>query len=201
MFKRVDTTNVARGDIISLVIFTEDEPTIESYFFDTSTHEATEIQYTIEQNQNFFKATTKTPTKDGYIVATINSKYNYVKKIGHPTPHFVIGYKKDYTIPFKLYAIDGTLKESGNLKSVAGSFYYTEIGRDIEVIELLKTRLILGRTETRLDYDVDFNDVSFSDLSLPNYELSNNLPDIDLEDISLEDVSLEDITLEATIRN
>lgn len=195
MIIRVDTTNLTRGLDFNIIIHTDVEPSVSLYAFSSSTHAYEELDCSIEQNGVFFKANSKAPYFDGYLLAKINSKSMIVKKIGHPTPHFVIGYKNNYTVPYKLFTEDGNEFKSDTLTNIIDGFYYCAIPSNITIMETLKKRFILKENLTKIDYEVTIGNAIFDDVILPNY----TLPDITLVDAVLPDITLEDIGINVTL--
>ena len=189
MIKRIDTTNLTKGAIASLAIFLDTQPNVDTYFFDAVTHTYTTLQNDITQNGTFFKATTKLPFKDGFLLAKINNSFNIVKKVGFVMPHFVIGYKANYTIPYKLFRDDGTLIKEDVLKEIVNGFYYCETDYNAQYIELLQSKIALGNTMTKLEYDVVLGDSVIDDINLPNVSINVTLGDATLGDATLGSVN------------
>jgi len=190
MVVRVDTTNITRGLSFNIVVQTNEEPCISIYAFNSASHEVVMLDYTIEQNGVFFKASSKAPSFDGYLLAKINSKCLIVKKIGHPLDMFVIGYKENYTIHYKMFNQDGEITEDGKLKNIIDGFYYCKVPTEITIIETLRKRFILKNNFTKLNYDVILGDGTIDNIDLPNYNLSSTLNDVTLADVDLIDTDI-----------
>ncbi len=190
MIVRVDTTNITRGLDFSIIVQTDIQPVVSLYAFNTSSHEYETLDFSIVQSGVFYKANSKAPYFDGYILAKINGKSVVVKKVGHPTQHFVIGYKENYTIPYELISEDGIMQESGNLINIVDGFYYCEIQDNITIMKTLKKRFIIKDNMTKLNYDVSMGTSTLQSVELPNYTLDAILGNAELQDISLDDVSL-----------
>lgn len=199
MVVRVDTTNLTRGLEFSIIVHTQIEPTITLYAFNTTTHQHEVLPHVVSQEGQFYKATSKAPSFDGYLLAKINSKYAVVKKIGHPRPHFVIGYKANYTVPYKMYDTDGVELVSANLVNITGGFYYCVVPKNTTVIETLKKRFIIKENLTKLNYEVTMSDSTLDDVVLPDYTLNTTLSDATLPDVVLSDVSTNATLPEITI--
>lgn len=191
MIKRIDTSGLTRGSDTTIAIFTTNEPALAIYFFDTAKEIYETLSYTLEQSGNFYKATTKLPFKDGFLLAKINHKFNVAKKVGNIIPTFVIGYKSGYTINYKLYDTMGSLKRSDTLIEIVDGFYYCFTDYDAGFIELLRHRISLATMMTKLEYDVSLGASSFGDVSLDDYDLNATLGDVSLSDVTLGDYSLD----------
>ncbi len=200
MIKRIDTSGLTRGSDTTIAIFTYDKPTVDIYFFDTAKETYETLDYTLEQNGTFYKAATKLPFKDGFLLAKINGKYNVVKKVGNIIPTFMMGYKRGYTIEYKLYSTDGSLKNSGVLNEAIDGFYYCFTDYDAGYIEMLKQRISLATMQTKLEYDVALGESNFGNVVLDDYALDAMLGDVRLGDVSLDgytlDVTFGDSTIE-----
>ena len=196
MIKRIDTSGLTRGSDTTIAIFTSSEPSVAIYLFDVFKETYENLTYNLSQNGNFYKATTKLPFKDGFLLVKINGKYSVVKKVGNVIPTFVIGYKPNYTIEYKLYETDGSLKRSGTLKEIVDGFYYCFTDYNAGFIELMKQRISLATMQTKLEYDVTLGDSTFEDITLDNYTLEATLPNA-----SIGDVTLGDYTLDVTLGN
>jgi len=190
MIVRVDTTNLTRGLSFNIVVQTDEEPEISIYAFNSASHEVVTLDYTMEQSGVFFKASSKAPSFDGYLLAKINSKSLIVKKIGHPLDMFVMGYKENYTIHYKMFNQYGEITEDGNLINIIDGFYYCEIPIEITIIETLRKRFILKSNFTKLNYDVILGDGTIDNIDLPNYDLSSTLSDVTLADVDLIDTDI-----------
>lgn len=189
MVVRVDTTNLTRGLEFSIIVHTQTEPDITLYSLNTTTHQHEVLPHVISQDGQFYKATSKAPSFDGYLLAKINTQYAVVKKIGHPRPHFVIGYRENYTVPYKIYDTHGVEIVSANLTKIVGGFYYCVVPQNATVMETLKKRFIMKDNLTKLNYDVLMDDATLDDVVLPNYELNTTLSDATLPEVTLSDVS------------
>lgn len=190
MIKRIDTSGLAKGSDTTIAIFTQEEPTLDIYFLNVFDETYENLSFTIEQNGNFYKAATKLPFKDGFLLAKINGKYNVVKKVGNIIPTFMMGYKRGYTIEYKLYSTDGSLKSSGTLKEAVDGFYYCFTDYDAGYIEVLKQKISLATMQTKLEYDVTLGESEIGDVSLDDYELNATLGEASLSDVSLENYDL-----------
>jgi len=190
MVVRVDTTNITRGLDFSIIVQSGSEPVVSLYAFNAASHEIEQLDYTMQQSGIFFKALSKAPYFDGYLLAKINSKFRIVKKIGHPTPHFVIGYKPNYTVPYELFNENGVILNSGNLTSIIDGFYYCEIPLEITVMQTLKKRFILKDNMTKLNYDVNIGNTTLEDVYLPEYSINSELGNVVLSSVVLEDVTV-----------
>lgn len=193
MVVRVDTTNLTRGLDFSVIIYTNSEPTVSLYAFNTSTHIIETLESELIHGESFFKSLSKAPYFDGFLLAKINSKSMVVKKIGHPTPHFVIGYKENYTVPYKLFDEAGVELKAGNLKNIVDGFYYCEIGSNVTVMETLKKRFIIKDNITKLNYGTTMENATLSEVSLPNYELNTTLSEVTLPYVVLAEMNVESI--------
>ena len=196
MVARVDTTNITRGLEFSIYVHTENEPTITLYAFNATDYSYEEIQYTLEKKGVMYIATAKAPYFDGYLLGKINGKSLVVKKIGHPRPHFVVGYKENYTVFYKLYNELGEVVRDSSMSKIVDGFYYCEVPSEITIIETLKKRFILKDNLTKINYGVNLGDATLDDVDLPNYSL-----DATLGDATLEEVILEDVEVNATLAN
>jgi hypothetical protein len=98
----------------------------------------------------------------------------------------VIGYKENYTVPYKLYNEAGSELKSGNLSHIIDGFYYCEINSDVTVMETLKKRFIIKDNLTKLNYGVTMSDAVLYDVVLPDYNLDATLGDTTLPDIELD---------------
>jgi len=194
MIVRVDTTNLTRGLDFSVLIQTDKEPTVSLYAFNSASHEVEVLDFTIVQSGVFYKALSKSPYFNGYLLAKINNKSILVKKIGNPTLHFLIGYKENYTVPYKLFNEDGIETRKDNFINIVNGFYYCEINSDITIVETLKKRFIVKDLMAKMNYDVTLGDGILQDISLDDITL-----DATLGDTTLGDVTLQDITLNATL--
>lgn len=194
MVVRVDTTNLTRGLDFTISVHTMVEPNVSLYAFNTSTHTYEALIHTMSQEGIFFKATAKAPYFDGFLLAKINSKSMIVKKIGHPTPHFVIGYKENYTVPYKLFSESGVVLRSGNLINIIDGFYYCEILHDATIMETLKKKFIIKDNFTKLNFDVNLGESVLNDIVLTDYVF-----DVTLGDATLNHINLESVTLDATL--
>ena len=185
MIVRVDTTNLTRGLNFNLVVQTNEEPEVLIYAFNSASQEVVMLDYTMEQTGVFFKASSKAPSFDGYLLAKINSKSIIVKKIGHPLDMFVVGYKENYTIDYKMFNENGEIIKNGNLINIIDGFYYCKVPIEISIIETLRKRFIIKDNFTKLNYDVILGDGTIDNVELPNYDLISTLGDVTLGDIDL----------------
>ena len=197
MIKRIDTSGFTRGSTATIAVFTSDEPEVSIYFFDTASKTYTDLQKTLSQNGTFYKATTKLPFKDGFLLAKINGKFNVVKKVGSVMPTFVMGYKSGYTLGYKLYSTDGSLKKSGTLKEIVDGFYYCDTDYDAGFIEVLRQRISLATMQTKLEYDVTLGEAVLGDVSLGDTALGNAV----LGNAVLGEAIVGDYTLDVTLGN
>ena len=196
MLIRVDTTNLTRGLDFEIAIYSDSEPSVSLYFFDTATHEVSELSCTIEDDGVLYKALSKASSFDGYLLAKINSKSMIVKKIGFPTPHFVMGYKADYTIPYKLFDEAGAELESNNLINIIDGFYYCKINYNISIMQTLNKRFIIKENILKLNYDTYISSTTLPNIELPDVELSEiSLPNIELPQMTLANVELPNVEL------
>ena len=196
MVVRVDTTNLTRGLDFSVIIHAKEEPTVSLYAFNSASHLVEELSYAISQEGVFFKANAKAPYFDGYLLANINSKSMIVKKIGHPRPHFVIGYKPNYTVPYKLFDEAGSELITNNLVNIIDGFYYCEIPENITIMETLKKRFIIKEHFLKLNYDTSMTSVDLPNIDLPNIAMpTTTLPDVILEDVEFPSISLPNVVL------
>jgi len=200
MVVRVDTTNLTRGFDFSISIFTNANPTVSLYAFNSATHLVELLDCTMTQEGVFFKANAKAPYFDGFLLAKINSKSMVVKKIGHPTPHFVIGYKDNFTVAYKQFNEAGIIIKSDNLLNIIDGFYYCEIGSNVTIMETLKKRFIMKDNLTKLDYEVDLSTSILQDVTLPNYLLETTLSDATLPNVVLENIDLGVTLTDVNIR-
>lgn len=191
MVVRVDTTNLTRGLDFGVIVHTDTEPTVSLYAFNATTYDLEELQVEIVQEGVFYKALSKAPYFDGFLLAKINSKSMVVKKIGHPRPHFIIGYKENYTVSYKLFNESGIELNAGNLKNIIDGFYYCEISSDVTVMETLKKRFIIKENLTKLGYEVDMSETVMEDITLPSYELNTTLSDATLPNVELIETNIE----------
>jgi len=191
MVVRVDTTNLERGLDFSLVIHANKEPKVSLYAFNTATYDLEELSTKIVQDGVFYKALSKAPYFDGFLLAKINSKSMVVKKIGHPRPHFVIAYKENYTVPYKIFNKSGVEINAGNLKNIIDGFYYCEISSDVTVMETLKKRFIMKENFTKLDYEVKMGSAEIDNVDLPSYKLDATLQDVTLPDVKLAETNVK----------
>jgi hypothetical protein len=123
-----------------------------------------------------------------------------VKKIGHPTPHFVIGYKDNFTVAYKQFNEAGIIIKSDNLLNIIDGFYYCEIGSNVTIMETLKKRFIMKDNLTKLDYEVDLSTSILQDVTLPNYLLETTLSDATLPNVVLENIDLGVTLTDVNIR-
>lgn len=195
MVVRVDTTNITRGLDFSVFVQADTEPTVKLYAFNSATHDVDLLSFTIEKSGILFKVNSKAPYFDGYLLATIDNKSLIVKKIGHPRPHFVIGYKSNYTVPYELIDERGVTIVSSNLIPITDGFYYCEVPESITIMKTLGKQFIMKDNITKLNYMVRLGDSTLSDVNLPNYTLDATT----LNNVVLSDVVLDNIDINATL--
>jgi len=188
---RVDTTNLTRGLDFSVFVQTDEEPTISLYAFNSASHEVEVLDFTIVQSGVFYKALSKAPYFNGYLLAKINDKSILVKKIGNPTLHFLIGYKEDYTIQYKLFNENGIETRKDNFINIVDGFYYCEINEDITIVETLKKRFIVKDLIAKMNYDVILGVSDLQDITLQDMDINSTLGDVKLDDVSLDSISID----------
>lgn len=195
MVIRVDTTNITRGLDFNIIVKTDIEPSVSIYAFNSASHSVEMLEFTLSKSGIFYKALSKAPYFDGYILAKINNRSIIVKKIGHPLNLFVIGYKAGYTIPYNLYNEDGNLLKSDFLTHIIDGFYFCEVGLDITIIETLKKRFIIKNNMTKLNYDVTIGNTTLQDITLQDITLNATLGNASLFDAPLQDITLQEAEL------
>jgi hypothetical protein len=199
MVVRVDTTNLTKGLDFSVIVHTDVEPTVSLYGFNTSTHEVEALDFNPLQEGAFWKFSSKAPYFNGFVLATINSKSILAKKVGYPLPHFVIGHKAGYTVPFEVFDLSGVKTKEGNLTKIIDGFYYTQLDYDMCVVKTLNKRFIVKNDTGKLAYDVSLGEATLGDVTLPEYDLGSTLGEATLGDIQLSEIQTDAILADATI--
>lgn len=190
MIVRVDTTNLARGQVFKISVAASELNNVSLYFFNTSTKESFELEHTVQSSDSTHTIFSKSPYFDGFLLGKINGKCLVVKKIGYVTPHFVIGYKAGYTIPFVLRHEDGSVYKHGDLKNIIDGFYYVETGYDVYVMETMKKRFLIKEHNQMLPFEYELQNGSIDTVLPESVELSSELGSATLADISLQSVEL-----------
>lgn len=199
MVVRVDTTNLTRGLDFRVNVHTELEPNASIYAFNSASHQVEEITATKQKDGVFWNLFSKAPYFDGFVLATINSKSVIAKKVGFPTPHFVVGYKAGYTIPYEVFDVNGNKVDGGNLKPIVDGFYYCTLNYEICIVSTLGKRFVVKNQTGKLNYDVSVGLGEIENLQLPEYQLNSSLGDAVLNDMQLEDVQLNATLAEVNI--
>ncbi|MEA1917191.1 MAG: hypothetical protein U9N42_06645 [Campylobacterota bacterium] len=153
------------------------------------TKEIQELTCNIEPLSDGTKIVTNIPMFDGFLLATIND-YKVIRKIGYPINHFVIGYKRNYTLNYKLFDSNLVETKNGILEDITDAFYITKYGVDDKVINVLNTNFDLDRS-SQFDFDVTLGDTTIEAIELPDIEMSATIGDIDLSNVSLNDIDLD----------
>lgn len=190
MIVRVDTTNLARGQSFRISVVADELSGVSLYFFKTSTQESFELEHTVQSSGSMHTIFSKSPYFDGFLLGKINGKCSVVKKIGYVTPHFVIGYKTGYAIPFVLKHEDGSVYAQGDLKNIIDGFYYVQTGYDVYVMETLGKRFLIKEHNQMLPFEYELQNGSIDNVSLQSIELSSEIADATLSNVVLPSLEL-----------
>jgi len=195
MIVRIDTTNITRGREFTLYAKNPNDLDVIVKALKPSTGEVTDIEMEHGVAGEFEAYRGIAPSLDGYLMAEIG-RQKVVKKIGMPTPAFVLGYRENYTVGFKTYDVDGVLISDGNLIPVGSGFYYTLIPQNTVVVRCLNRNFLVNKNLLKMNYKIE---ISGGEL---NSTIDNPVIDnVSLPDIELQDVELGDSTLGSTMPN
>lgn len=179
MIVRIDTTNITRGREFTLYAKNPNNKQVTMRAVNALTLDVVDIPFTHQDLGEFDGYEGIAPQFDGYLMAKID-RQKVVKKIGIPTPAFMIGYKENYTVPYIAYNGAGVELEAGNLMPVSGEFYFTQIPDDTAVVKALNKNFIVNKNLLKMNYEITidggelnstFDNVSMENIALPNIEL------------------------------
>ncbi|ADV46416.1 hypothetical protein [Nitratifractor salsuginis] len=199
MIVRIDTTNIARGREFSLYAKNSNGLPVTVRALKPSTGEVTAIEMQHGTAGGFDVYTGTAPILDGYLIATIG-KQKIAKKIGHPLPSFVLGYKDGYTVPYEAYDIHGSVIASGNLTDIGGGYYYTMIPPETLVVKALKKHFLVNKNLLKMEYEITMEGGALNS-TFDNAQMDNlTLPDVELKDVTLGDAQLDSTLPNVTIK-
>jgi len=201
MIVRIDTTNITRGQTFSIFAKNYTDQSIEIYALNPITGYVEDISYTkVEIANSFVRFDLTAPNFDGYLMASIGDQ-KIVKKIGHPTLNFVVGYKEGFTVPYTAYDGYGNVISEGNLINPVGMFYYTSLKVETAVVASLNKEFIINKDLLKMSFEITMDggelnstfesggidNVSLQDVTLPDaelgtVELNSTMPDIIIEE-------------------
>ena len=201
MIVRIDTTNITRGQPFSIFAKNYTDQSIEIYALNPITGYVEDVPYTkVGIANNFVRFDLIAPNFDGYFMAAIGTQ-KIVKKIGHPTLNFVIGYKEGFTVPYTAYDGYGNILSEGTLTNAIGMFYYTPLQLETAVVASLNKEFIINKDLLKMNFEITMDggelnstfesggidNVSLQDITLPDaelgtVELSSTMPDITIEE-------------------
>lgn len=201
MIVRIDTTNITRGQPFSIFAKNYTDQSIEIYALNPVNGYVYDMPYVqTEIANNFVRFDLTAPNFDGYLMASIGNQ-KIVKKIGHPTLNFVIGYKEGFTVPYTAHDGYGNVISEGNLINAVGMFYYTPLQVETAVVASLNKEFIINKDLLKMNFEVTMeggelnstfdsggiDDVSLQDVTLPDaelgvVELNSTMPDITIEE-------------------
>jgi len=200
MVLRIETTNITSGREFSIYAHSSTIPMVSMYAFDPTDKSHIELEYTHALDGILHTFSSIAPKLyDGFLLVVVGNQ-RVVKRIGLPLTTFVVGYKPNYTIAYKSYTKNGTIKDSGDLIPIVDGFYYTSIDSTIVMVETLKKKILINQNPTKINYEAVIGDVELSSVTLPTIELQDiTLPNIELQDITLPTIELDDTIPIATI--
>ena len=182
MIVRIDTTNITRGREFALFANNPNSKPVTMRGLRVSSGEVVDIPHTIQKLGEFDGYIGIAPQLDGYLLATVSTQ-KVVKKIGNPQPAFVIGYKANYTVPYKAYDGGGVEIGSGNLTPLVDGFYFTKIPYETAVVKCLNKNFIVNKNLLKMNYEVAmdggelnsaYENLTFDNVTLPSVELPAN---------------------------
>lgn len=198
MIVRIDTTNITRGREFTLFANNPKSEAVTMRGLQVSNGEVIDIPHTIQSLGEFDGYEGIAPQLDGYLLATVSTQ-KVVKKIGNPQPAFVIGYKVNYTVPYKAYDGGGVEIASGNLTPLVDGFYFTQIPYDTAVVKALNRNFIVNKNLLKMNYEITmdggelnstyenltFDSVTLQDVELPTTELGTASLDSTLPNVTI----------------
>jgi len=201
MIVRIDTTNITRGREFTLYANNPNNETVTMRGLNVLDGSVVSIPHTAKKFGLFDGYVGVAPHLDGYLLATVSTQ-KVVKKIGNPQPAFVIGYKTNYTVPYKAYDGGGIEIASGNLIALVDGFYFTQIPYDTAVVTTLSRNFIVNKNLLKMNYDVAIvggslnstyenlvlNSATLPDVVLPTNTLgastlASTLPDVTITEL------------------
>lgn len=193
MILRIETTNITSGREFSLYAHSVDTPSVDIYAFNPVTKEVESLAYEYVLDGALHRFNAVAPSMNGFMLAKLNDQ-RIVKRIGSPLTTFVVGYKPNYTIPYKAIAKDGSTLYEGNLTHIIDGFYYAPINVSVVMMEVFNKRILINENLIKMEYEVELEQGEISS-EFNDIELSN----FDLLDIGLADVNLTDVVMDMTL--
>jgi len=200
MIVRIENAGLTRGREFSLYAYANSVPSAKMYGFEPISRQLEEIPYEHVQNGKFHIFNAVAPHFDGYLLARVGTQ-KVIKRIGTPlVTAFVYGYKKGYTLPYKLYDKDANIIGDGVLEHIVDGFYYTILSDDVMMVEVQKKKIMISKNIAKLNYEVTMKGGRLGS----TFESANidtvNLPEVALPSVELKDASLDSELPEVKIK-
>lgn len=200
MIVRIENAGLTRGREFSLYAYSNSTPEAKLYGFDPIGERYEEIPFSQVSNGKFHIFNAVAPRIDGYLLAKVGSQ-KVIKRIGVPlVTAFVYGYKKGYTLPYKLFDKEANIIGEGNLKHIVDGFYYTILSDEVMMVEVQKKKIMISKNIAKLNYEVTMKggalNSTFESATIEGVEL----PDVTLPSVELKDVSLDSTLPEVEIK-
>lgn len=199
MFLRIETTNITSGREFSLYAYSVAVPSVEIYAFNPVSREIEPLDYEHILDGVLHRFDAVAPTLNGFMLTKVNAQ-RFIKRIGNPLTTFIVGYKANYTIPYKAISKDGTVLYQGDLTPIMNGFYYAPIHSGVVMMEVFNKKILINQNILKMNYEIimdggelnsSFDNVAMDNIALPDIEL----PIVELGDTVLES-TLPDITIE-----
>ena len=193
MIVRIDTTNLTRGREFTL--YAKGHPDALLKALDISTGNVETLSFTEGSYGEFTGYDAVAPNFDGYLLAKVG-KQKVVKKIGHPLPAFVIGYRPNFTVAYKEYDGGGNEIGNGNLTPAGDGFYWTTLSEETAVVKALNKNFIVNKNLLKMNYQITMDGGA-----LNSGFQSGEINAATLPDVGLPDATLGEATLDSTLPN
>ena len=200
MIVRIENAGLTRGREFSLYAYASTTPQARLYGFDPIAKRYEELPYEHVQNGKFHIFNAMAPHFDGYLMARVGSQ-KVIKRIGIPlVTAFVYGYKKGYTLPYKLFDKEANVIGGGSLKHIVDDFYYTILSDEVMMVEVQKKKIMISKNIAKLNYEVTMKggalNSTFESATIEGVEL----PEVTLPSVELKDASLDSTLPEVEIK-
>jgi hypothetical protein len=195
MIVRIDTTNLSRGREFTLFGRNPDGKPVTVRALEVSTGAVSNLVFTHRVAGPLDAYDAVAPSIDGYLMAGVGPQ-KVAKKIGHPVPSFVIGYRPNYTLPYRAIGADGLILGEGELLDAGEGWYWTLLPQGTAVVETIRRKFVVNENLLKMEYRVTMEGGSLGSEYLPSALESGGLPDV-----TLPDVTFEDATLSSTLPN
>jgi len=201
MTVRIETTSITQGREFALYARSASVPTITMFGYDPITNEAIVIPFIIKTIGTLHIASAIAPVKSGYLYATIGNQ-KIIKRIGRPYRKFNLGYRANYTLPYKAYNKDMQIIDNGKMEEIIDGFYSAELGDDVFSFQVLNKEFLINKELQKMNYNVEIGTgklnstvemFTLPSVVLPTFELSSQqlgsvslnstLPSIILEEL------------------